>query len=119
MSEEKKSAKEIFKIRVADYSRTFGSEHGKRVLMDLIKNFGGDTFDPNPFIMAARAGERRPILRIKQFLLKARQPEKYLAVFEESGIEELPFLEGLKIPGGFMALENEDPERGNPQGGTK
>lgn len=85
---EPKSAKETFKVKVSDYTRTFSTDYGKRVLIDLIKTFGGDTFDPNPFVMAARAGERRPVLRIIQYLSKAKDPQKYLAAFEEGAQEE-------------------------------
>ncbi len=97
---DKRTAKEEFKVRVSDYTRTFGTQHGQRVLADLIKTFGGDTFNENPFVMAARAGERRPILRIKQYLLRGKNLDKYLPAFEESEKEEsvfiLPMLESNK-----------------------
>lgn len=92
MTEVKRTAKDDFKVRVSDYTRTFSTQHGQRVLQDLIKTFGGDTFNENPFVMAARAGERRPILRIKQYLLKGKSLDKYLAAFNESEKEESPFI---------------------------
>lgn len=56
--------------RVVDYREVFGSDTGKRVLYDLIKqhNVLQSTFDPNPNLHAFKEGERNTVLRILTLL---------------------------------------------------
>ncbi len=61
--------------KVVDYQKTFSSEHGKRVLFDLLDAHGvmSTNFHENPQVLAAREGERSVILRILQILKTDQQ----------------------------------------------
>lgn len=56
--------------RVLDYKQVFGTEHGKRVLYDLVKthNVLNSTFDKDPATFAFKEGERNVVLRILTLL---------------------------------------------------
>lgn len=56
--------------RVADYKAVFGSKVGEKVLHDMMQVHGmlSSTFDPNPYEMARKEGERNCILRILTIL---------------------------------------------------
>lgn len=53
-----------------DYQRTFNSEHGQRVLYDMMNEhyFMRSSFDPNPYEMAFREGQKNVILRVMTIL---------------------------------------------------
>ena len=55
---------------VEDYREVFGTERGKRVLDDLLKqgHILTSAFDPNPYEMARLEGERNMVLRILALL---------------------------------------------------
>lgn len=59
-----RNEKKIAKLK--DYQRTFSSEHGKRVLYDLMNEhyFLKSSFSPNPQEMAFKEGQKNVILRI-------------------------------------------------------
>lgn len=56
--------------KVQDYQKTFQSDHGRRVLYDLIDAHGvmATNFHENPNVLAAREGERGVVLRILAIL---------------------------------------------------
>lgn len=56
--------------KVQDYQKTFQSDHGRKVLYDLIDAHGlmATNFHENPSVLAAREGERGVVLRILQIL---------------------------------------------------
>lgn len=56
--------------KLQDYQKTFNSEHGKRVLYDMldVHGFMKSNFDENPLVLACREGERAVIVRILQVL---------------------------------------------------
>ncbi len=75
---EENQAKRINRKRLAkviDYVKTFQSDHGKRVLYDLIDAHGimATNFHENAHVMAAREGERSVVLRILQILKTDQQ----------------------------------------------
>ncbi len=89
VDEAKKQASEM-KSRVTDYLRTFGSEHGKRVLKDMRKSYCGYTFDPNPFTAARNEGKREVVLDIESLLLMGKKPALIEELFqspEDKGFE--------------------------------
>lgn len=64
------AAKRRLSARIIDYKNTFGSEHGRRVLLDLMKAhfMMGTSFSKEPLEMALNEGERNVILRILSYL---------------------------------------------------
>jgi hypothetical protein len=64
MFNKKRDEQRIAKLQ--DYKRTFGSEHGKRVLYDLMNEhyFLRSSYDSNPQEMAFREGQKNVVLRI-------------------------------------------------------
>ncbi len=70
--------------KVQDYQRFFTTEYGRRVLHDLFNAHGMLTtnFHENPYVMAAREGERAVIVRILSILKTS--PEKLYKQIEES-----------------------------------
>lgn len=70
----KKSAGQILGERnlanLQDYQKTFTSDHGRRVLYDLIDAHGvmKSNFHENPSVLASREGERGVVLRIMKML---------------------------------------------------
>ncbi len=55
---------------IRDYKITFNSEHGARVLEDLVEFVGADKhcFDKDPIQTAFNLGQRNVILRIRELL---------------------------------------------------
>jgi len=73
--------------RVLDYRATFGSEHGARVLADLVSkgHVLESTLVPEPHIFAFREGERNMILEILRMLsLKPDQVRKVVEDVQET-----------------------------------
>lgn len=52
--------------KVTDYKMVFGTPHGSRVLMDMMKTHGilQSSFDKDPYLTAFKEGERNAVLRI-------------------------------------------------------
>jgi len=91
--EANKAQKEQEKLvlsRIQDYTKTFCTEHGKRVLKDMRKSAGRYVFDPNPFVMARNEGKREMILEIEDMILMGKKPELLESLFtnpEDDGFE--------------------------------
>ena len=75
--------KRELKNRAADYLRTFGSEQGKRCLKDMRQAYCTGTFDPNPFMMAFKAGQMQVVKDIEAQLLLGKKPALIEELFRE------------------------------------
>ena len=62
----KRSAEEQRRDMIINYQRTFQSEHGKKVLHDLMKSslMITTTFDDDPYRTAFNEGQRALVMRI-------------------------------------------------------
>ena len=70
--------------KVSDFKRTFGTEHGKRVLLDLIlsSNIIGTTYKKDVNEMLVLEGGRNKVLEI--LAIMETDAEKFLALIREA-----------------------------------
>lgn len=78
-------------ITVADYKAVFGTEKGRGVLADLMRNHYvlTSTYDTDPTLVALREGERNVVLRIMTMLkIDVEELQKRIEEIENQELDQ-------------------------------